>query len=58
MYYDFKCTNEKCESFDIQVDRNISYTELENQMCDKCGEPLKRVWNSSVGIKTSDGYKS
>jgi hypothetical protein len=57
MVYDFKCTNEKCEEFDKLVELNIPYSELDNQVC-SCGELLKRVWNSSVGIKTSDGYKS
>jgi hypothetical protein len=58
MYYDFKCENKECALFEVQVDRNISYTELESQVCEKCGEALKRIWNISVGIKTSDGYKS
>jgi hypothetical protein len=56
--YDFKCENEKCENFEVQVERNISYSELDNQVCEKCESPLKRIWNTSVGIRTSDGWKS
>ena len=58
MTYDFKCTNENCENFDVMIDRNIPYEELDNQVCEKCGEPIKRIWNTNVGIKTSDGWKS
>jgi hypothetical protein len=58
MYYEFKCENNSCELFEQTIEKNISYNELESQVCEKCGEPLKRIWNISVGIKTSDGYKS
>jgi hypothetical protein len=56
--YTFKCENEKCEKFEVEFERNISYTELDNQVCEKCGLPLKRIWNTKVGIRTSDGWKS
>jgi len=57
MIFNFKCNNESCENYDVIVERNISSKDLEKQVCEKCNEPIKRIWNTSVSIKTSDGYK-
>lgn len=57
MIVDYKCVNPKCELNEISETRNIPMAEMSNQVCEKCGEPMQRIWNNSVGIKTSDGYK-
>lgn len=57
MIVDYRCDNENCENYNVLETRNIPMSETSNQVCEKCNEPMKRVWNNSVGIKTSDGYK-
>lgn len=58
MILDFKCENKSCKNYDNIVERNIPHADIENQICDCCGENLRRVWNTTtVGVRTSDGYK-
>lgn len=58
MFVDYKCTNEKCEKFNVEETLSVRMSETDNQFCEKCKEKLQRVWNSSIAVKTSDGYKS
>jgi transcription initiation factor IIE alpha subunit len=58
MFVDFKCINKECDKFDEQVELNISHSEIDRQVCEICGEQLKRVWNTNTSIRTSDGFKS
>lgn len=57
MFVDFICTNEKCEKFEENEERNIPHGEINAQTCKECGCDLKRIWNSNVSIKTADGFK-
>lgn len=55
MRIDAKCSNSKCE----QCDKVEEVETSEHPMkCEKCGEPLRRVWTFNGGIRTGDGYKS
>jgi len=58
MFVDFKCANEACKKFDENEERNIPHSEIDRQVCEVCGEPLKRVWNTNISIRTSDGIKN
>jgi predicted nucleic acid-binding Zn ribbon protein len=58
MIYEFKCDNDNCSEKGKVVERNISSSQIEDQLCEKCNEKLKRVWSFGGGIKTNDGYKA
>jgi hypothetical protein len=57
MTYEFKCTNKQCVENEVVIARNISYDAIPLQCCEKCTEPLTRVYSFRGGILTSDGYK-
>jgi len=57
MFIDYKCVNKECEKYEEIEERLVMNSEADSQCCYECGEPLKRVWNSNISIKTSDGYK-
>jgi predicted nucleic acid-binding Zn ribbon protein len=57
MIYAFICVQPGCELEDVTVKRNISYDQISEQCCEKCGEKIRRIY-TSCGIKTSDGYKT
>lgn len=58
MTYIYKCTDENCKLFDIevQIEKKISESDRK-ESCEFCGKELQRVYKPS-GIKTSDGFKS
>jgi len=57
MIYAYKCTNEKCENYDIVVDIIKGTTQADQpEFCEKCHKELKRVY--SFATKTNDGLKT
>lgn len=57
MIYEFVCVQTDCELEGETVERNIGSNHVNEQVCEKCGEKIKRIWSFSGGISTSDGYK-
>jgi len=58
MFVDFKCTFYGCLDYNVEKTLSVRMADLDKQVCEHCGQPLKRVWNSNTSIRTSDGYKS
>lgn len=58
MFVDFVCDNKECSKFEQVVEKSIPHSEIENQVCEECNEKLRRVWNTNVSIRTSDGIKN
>jgi hypothetical protein len=59
MIIDVKCENELCKNANEIVEINVPMSQVsEPVICPLCQSVMKRVWNSSVGVRTSDGYKS
>lgn len=59
MIIDVKCENDACPNKDKVLEVNVPMSSVSEPVpCPECKEGMKRVWNSSVGVRTSDGYKS
>ena len=58
MLIDMVCDNKKCKLQGKEITKSIKHSEISEQVCEKCGEKLRRLWTSSASIKTSDGFKS
>ena len=58
MTYVYKCVDENCKMYDIEVEINKKMSESSrDEFCDICSRKLDKVWKPS-GIRTSDGFKS
>ena len=49
--YDFDC--KEC---DITIERHFSFHETPKVDCEKCGEPMKRVFNAPPAIFRGGGW--
>ena len=58
MLIDYECKTPECENFEETEERIVKCGEISAQTCKECGKLMKRIWNSNVSIKTSDGFKS
>jgi len=57
MRYPYKCKNEKCTYFNLEIVIDKPLTESNtSEYCRGCKKELKRVY--SFGAKTGDGFKS
>lgn len=59
--YEYKCTNEECEDFNVLKDVKIpmsEYSEDKLPICEKCNSKTSREY-TAVGCQTfGDGYRS
>jgi len=58
MVYIYQCTKRQCSAYkdEVLITKSMGLSNIV-EYCEECTHPLQRVF-TSVGIKTSDGYKS
>ena len=59
-FYEYKCVNEECESFDAIKIASIPMSEYSEEKlpgCDECGSKTVRNYTANAHQTFSDGYK-
>lgn len=57
-FYAYKCVNEKCESYEKEVDISKPMSESSREeFCEDCKEILQRIFSLAGHQTFGDGYK-
>lgn len=54
--YDYRCTNHRCDSFDVEFERMTFMVDRHDQKCDTCGDPLEKLDRPTPRYKPFQNY--